>query len=269
MSLTTVKLLVLAPALALALAACNGDDVTGPTQAPENDDVAADVEAFCDDALGLGSPGEPEVDWETATEEEIAAAQQVFAEERLRPLVEDLRDSAPQDVQDDVATLEEALDEAEGSGDLEAFFGGAGGQARNAIAIEAADRCGWSSVDVTMVDYEFQGVPETLQAGPVVFSATNEGEESHEMIVFVKREGVEETWEEILGLEEAEVMERVEFVAATFAPAGEESTAAADLDPGEYVMVCFIPQGTDASGEEAGDGPPHFQEGMFADFTVE
>jgi hypothetical protein len=36
-----------------------------------------------------------------------------------------------------------------------------------------------------------------------------------------------------------------------------------ELEPGEYVMVCFVSVG----GAE--DGPPHFTQGMKYEFTVE
>lgn len=256
--------------LALGLVGCNGDDTPAPADgtAREAAQVAANDEAFCDAALGLGSPGEPEVDSENATEEEMAAAEQVFIEERLRPLVEELRASGPEEIQGDVAILEQALDDAAEDGGLEAFFTSEGGDARNAIAKEAADRCGWTSVDVTMVDYDFEGVPDTLDAGQALFFATNDGDEGHEMIVFRRQDGVAEDWDTILQLDEEEAMQRVEFVAAAFAPSAEGSAAAAELTPGDYAMVCFIPVGTNASGTQPGEGPPHFQEGMLATFTV-
>lgn len=255
--------------LAVGLVACNGDETAAPTvdTAREDTDVVAD-EAFCDAAIELGSPGEPEVDFETATEAEVAAAQQVFAEERLRPLVTELGATGPEEIQGDVATLDRVLDDAAENGELEAFFQGEGGDARNAIAAEAADRCGWESLEVTAVDYDFEGVPETLDAGQTVFSFTNHGDEGHEMILFRRKDGVEEGWEAILELDEEESMQRVDFVTAAFAPSGEAASAAAELSPGEYAMVCFIPVGTDASGEQVGDGPPHFQEGMLATFEV-
>jgi uncharacterized cupredoxin-like copper-binding protein len=271
--------------LTLGLVACNGDDAAAPgdedaevgedrTEVGEGGTEVADTtdagDGFCDAALALGSPGEPEVDWETASEEEIAAANQVFAEERLRPVVEDLRATGPDDVQSDVDTLEQALDDArDDDGDLEAFFGGDGGAARTRITEEAAGSCGWTTLDVTMVDYGYEGVPDTVDAGQAVFAVTNSGEEGHELILFRRADGVEESWEEILELDDDEAMQRVEFVAAAFAPAGEDGSATAELQAGEHAMVCFIPVGTDASGTESGDGPPHFTEGMIATFTVQ
>ena len=45
----------------------------------------------------------------------------------------------------------------------------------------------------------------------------------------------------------------------------------ADLAPGEYIALCFIPVGTSMShdGEFVeGTGAPHFTEGMQHEFTV-
>ena len=40
----------------------------------------------------------------------------------------------------------------------------------------------------------------------------------------------------------------------------------ADLEPGTYVALCTIPQGT--IGHDLGDGPPHFTLGMAHELTV-
>jgi hypothetical protein len=54
------------------------------------------------------------------------------------------------------------------------------------------------------------------------------------------------------------------FVGAGFAPAGAPSgTVLAELEGGEYAMLCFVPVG----GAE--DGEPHFLHGMKQEFTVE
>jgi hypothetical protein len=65
-----------------------------------------------------------------------------------------------------------------------------------------------------------------------------------------------------------DAMAFAEFTAAAFAPAGETSSAAADLRAGDFVMVCFVPVGSDASAEQVGDGPPHCEEGMWTCFSV-
>jgi hypothetical protein len=40
----------------------------------------------------------------------------------------------------------------------------------------------------------------------------------------------------------------------------------ADLEPGDYAVVCFIPTGS--GGDTEGDGPPHFTKGMVSYFEV-
>jgi hypothetical protein len=130
----TARRAVLVLALALILTACNDADTAAPEDGAAEDGqgegVAAGDDAFCDTAMAVGSPGYPEIDWETASEEEMATAQREFAEERLRPIVVDLRDSAPETLQGDVDTLERILDDAAEDGDLEPFFVGEGAEVR-------------------------------------------------------------------------------------------------------------------------------------------
>jgi hypothetical protein len=259
-----VPAVVLSVAIALVGCGAEGELADNEAAAPAATGDASMGESFCDAALRLGNPGEPEVDWETASEEEMAAAEQLFGEEVLQPIVEELRTSGPGAVQDDVDTLDAVLQDADGG--LEAFFSGDGGTARDAITQAAAEGCGWSEVAVTAVDYGYEGVPETIEAGTAIFTVSNEGAEGHELILFRRNDGVEESFEELLEMDDA--MEFVEFTGAAFAPAGETSSAAADLRAGDYVMVCFIPVGSDASAEQVGDGPPHFAEGMWTSFSV-
>jgi hypothetical protein len=82
---------------------------------------------------------------------------------------------------------------------------------------------------------------------------------------------------EILALPEEEAMTKVSFVGGTFAMPGDENNTGAtfvDLTPGEYAFVCSVPVGATPdnipaleSGEFEG-GPPHFTQGMVAEFTV-
>ena len=128
-----------------------------------------------------------------------------------------------------------------------------------------------ASTQVTAVDYAFEGVPETLPAGSHTFDFTNEGEEPHELVLF-RIVDETESMEEILQLGEEEGQSHVEEAGGTFAEAGAdaEEPLEAELEAGKYAMVCFVPVGTTGPDEaDAGDGPPHFMEGMVAEFTVE
>jgi len=61
---------------------------------------------------------------------------------------------------------------------------------------------------------------------------------------------------------------------ASFAAPGESDTLFVDLEPGGYVIVCFLPVGATPDNMEALESgelqcPPHFTEGMVEEFTVE
>jgi uncharacterized cupredoxin-like copper-binding protein len=128
---------------------------------------------------------------------------------------------------------------------------------------KAIPSCDFESASVTGVDYAFEGVPETLPAGTVAVEFENASEEEeHEMVVFKKNDPNQST-EELFELPEEEAMGLITFAGFAFASPGESSSSLLTLEPGAYTMVCVIPVG----GEEG--GPPHFTQGMTAEFTVE
>ena len=115
------------------------------------------------------------------------------------------------------------------------------------------------TVAVQADDYKFNVAP-TLEAGPVEFTFQNVGEEPHEMNLF--RLETEKPIEKILELPQKKGEALVEFVGHLHTKPGDEvkKPLAAELEPGRYAMVCFIP--TD-------QGVPHFEKGMYAEITVE
>ena len=134
-------------------------------------------------------------------------------------------------------------------------------------------------VDVIGTDYRFSHFGDSLD-GPISFAFRNEGKDLHEMIVVRKNDGVTEPFDELIALPEDEVFSKVTMVGVVMAEPGQTATEMVTAtDPGEYLMICFIPQGTttlpsqapDASGppEGLGDGPPHFTLGMMREFSIE
>jgi len=238
----------LAAVLVLGLAAC-GDDDGGDDASPEaggaTTTTAAAASEACDATVALGATlaeapeGEPSPEFIESLNADldaiIASGDEAFA-------------GPAQEIKDAVAA---------GAPDEEAIFG-----TYSEMAQAVHEGCGYESADVTAVDYAFEGLPETLPAGPVSFALTNEGTEEHEMIVVRRNDGETRPVEELLELPEAEVEGVVTFTGATFAPPGDTGYLAADLEAGGYVAVCFIPVGG------ADDGPPHFTEGMVAEFEV-
>jgi hypothetical protein len=143
---------------------------------------------------------------------------------------------------------------------------------------------------VELVDYSFEGLPESVPAGTKLQVENASTEEFHELVAFKLPEGETRTAEELVQLPEEEL-------GALFAgpptavllagPNGGEQTAAVGdgtlAEPGSYVLFCSIPVGADpealaeaAQNPDAGPpaedpnaGPPHFTEGMYADLVVE
>jgi hypothetical protein len=254
--------------LVLGVAACGDDDepeaTTDTTEASTEDtteDTSAPAEgdsaAFCDGLLEFnGAVNEVDLG-EESTEDDIKTAGQELSD-LWAPVV----DNAPEDVAEQAAEIDGIIDQMVG-GDGEAFDNEETFTTYSEVVDGAVSSCGYETVDVTGVDYAFEGVPASIPSGTAAFRFTNASEsEEHEMIIARKADGVDLSWDEILELPEDESESLVEFTAAAFAPPGGSSNALGTLEPGEYVMVCFVPVG----GAE--DGPPHMTQGMRAEFTV-
>lgn len=136
-------------------------------------------------------------------------------------------------------------------------FGDDGGEGEDEVATEPLE--GAEVIPVTGLDFEFEGIPDTVPAGAVSFEFTNEGEAAHEMAVFKLGEGVD--MDELLASEEEPTDEEAQEVGFTFAPPGEGGAYlnAEDLTPGTYAVVCFIP---------GPGGEPHYELGMKQTFQV-
>jgi hypothetical protein len=247
----------LAALLALGVAACGDDDSGGDEASPEAAGATTTSTAdglapeACDAYVQLGTAVN------NAPEGPEAGA---YIESEILPVVETLEANSNEEIADQVTTL---VDIATASvDDPSQFEDPAGQQAFSEIGAVVNESCGFQTADVTGVEYEFQGIPESLEAGPTSFSFTNGGTEEHEMVMFRKADGETRSFDELLALPEEEAGDAVVFATATFSPIGETTYAVADLEPGSYATVCFIPVG----GAE--DGPPHFTRGMIAEFEV-
>jgi hypothetical protein len=84
-------------------------------------------------------------------------------------------------------------------------------------------------------------------------------------------DGEERPVDELLALPEEEQMEVATEQAFVLAPPDAGSFVTADLEPGRYVALCFVPVGATPEALESGaplDGEPHMAHGMVAEFTV-
>jgi hypothetical protein len=134
-----------------------------------------------------------------------------------------------------------------------------------------SDTCDLETVDVTAKNYEFQGIPDTVPAGVTVLNFTNAGTEFHEIALMKLPEGEERSVEELLAVPETEQPETTDK-AFVLAPPGAATYVTADLDPGRYVALCFVPIGATPealqSGTALNEEDGHFMHGMITEFTV-
>ena len=247
----TVVLLVLP--LLLGVAACGDDDDDDPEawatadDAPDAGDAGKACQTYVDINAQFNGEPDPEV---------------------LGGLLDDLEANPPAEVADDLAVMIPAARTVLESGgeDFAPFETEEFGSAQTSADAYFYDACDADTkLEATAVDYAFTGLPEELDAGSVFIKMTNGSTqgESHELGVMRRADGVTASFDEILALSEDEAESKVEFVGGAFAESeGDVGVAFLDLEPGEYLAVCFIPVG----GED--DGPPHFTKGMQHAFTV-
>lgn len=222
--------------------AADGGTTTSAPSAGGDGEQAAGGGEFCDEYLAL-LDGDPSPDQ-----------------------IRELADIAPDDAKEPLGAIADGIES-----DGEAFFDTDGfTDAFGALGAAAAGECADEVIDVTAVDYGFEGMPGDVSPGVLGVSLTNDGEEIHEMVVFRKNDTTTETFDEIFALEDqAAAEELVTPVGGTFVMPGAQSTGLFDVsEAGDYVAVCFIPVGSTPDAGEESDGPPHFTQGMKAEFTV-
>ena len=108
-----------------------------------------------------------------------------------------------------------------------------------------------------LVDYAFGGIDQELPAGVTVFRVENLGTEVHELVLIGIKDGVPATLDELIALPEEESAALINFVGVAFAYPGTSGSLVADLTPGRYVAICFLPTGaTPELMSQAPEGPP-------------
>lgn len=150
------------------------------------------------------------------------------------------------------------------NGDEAAMESAAFASAAEDLGAAATQSCDTvATLDVTGVDFAFEGLPEHVEAGRVGIDFTNgtTTDEEHEMVVLRRIGDSEETVDELLELPEEELFSKVAPMAVTYADdVGGTNHALVDLEAGNYIAICMIPT--------AGEGPPHALNGMVTEFTV-
>jgi hypothetical protein len=118
-----------------------------------------------------------------------------------------------------------------------------------------------ADVHLAMVDFAF-GVPGFMPAGEQLWHLENVGDQWHETVIIPLPEGIEsvsDVLEVMASGNEPDIQPA--FFWAPMSP-GAEAWVTVDLAPGNYVILCFLP-------DLNGDFSPHMNHGMIQVFTVQ
>ncbi len=223
--------------------------VTGSSMAVVGAQVGAqvDVQAFCQSRSDLA---------ESVTQEDDSATEEA---------VDSLAAGAPAEVLEPTATLA-ALVAKRGH---EALATKKGRKAIDTIDSHVVANCGFPVLDVSAIDYQFEGISGPLTAGAYVVEFTNNAPaEHHELVLSQVDAGVNFPLKKLLALSSEGSASRVVRVGAAFAEPGDTETLVVFLEPGRYIYACFIDVGTTSGGDEHGAdehgaaAEPHWKEGM-------
>lgn len=233
--------------------------------APASAQPTPEVTAFCSAALSADAAVRKVQTGGKPKQRDVQAVEAAFSQvESTAP-----PDIAPQ-VQAVVAAVRQALPRGEDPAEAAPAFD----QSFSAIQQYRYNSCGYQQLDVTGIEYEFQGLPETLPAGPVAVKFTDTGAELHELVV-IRLKG-KESVRKFLGLPEKEQRQKGELIGATEAEQNQTSYTIIDFSkPGRYAVACFFPRGStsEEAAEEAehehGGGRPHWRDGMRAQIRVQ
>lgn len=245
----------------LLLAGCGDDD----------DSASDDDGTTTTEQAGDKSSAEASGEWDPFCQAELEVEAAIASEGDVEGAMGALSEAAPEEAKETVeTTIAEAQNFMADGGEPTPEFNAAYAEMIGLVK----DNCGFGEIDVTGSEYDFAGLDGEIAAGPNVVTFANEGEEVHEVVIMRINDDVTESVDELLALPEEEAMEKVTPAAGAFAMPGETGYTAAELDPGRYVAVCFVPVGTTPEAMEtmdpnaAPEGEPHFAHGMVAEFEV-
>lgn len=242
----------------LMLAAC-GEDEDEDEASPPPTTAAVDDEpaAFCTAAGELVQTFSTGGDPSTALEAAIAAAPDSLGTQ-LRDLGEQFG-----------AAAQTAAETGDDSAFLAADLRKAAAETFGAMA----STCDYQTADLDATEHSFGDVPAELEPALTAFHLANEGEQVHELLLYRRADGATGDLADIVN-EDPNVSDGRLDEAGVMLPAGpgEESVLLIDLAPGDYVMVCFIQDGTTSidqlTSTEGDETTDHRSLGMIDTFSV-
>ncbi len=250
-------------AAAVLLAACTdgdgGDEGAGRTGVAQG--PRPEFTDFCVQALQTETYPEPGVDLSRLSPPEQVQVVKAYAS-GLVAQAERVRALAPEEIRTDVNVIVDGMVRIRDTGDFKVLEEERVVSATRRVHAFELENCGWARQDVVAVDHAYRGLPRSVAGGPRSFELENEGKETHELVVLKINDNVTDPVDKLLELPREQVGVRVTNAGSASAQPGEQSFVVADLTPGRYALVCFIPVGG------VSEGPPHFTRGMQAELRV-
>ncbi len=136
-----------------------------------------------------------------------------------------------------------------------------------AAGTDTTSMAGMMMVAVNAVDYAFEDLPETVEAGTMLSLTNNSTAEVHELVAFLLPEDETRPVEELVQLPEEELgalFGTAEPATVIIAPPGEAGFPVVGdgslTEPGRYAVICSIPIGADpaeflAAAQEPSERP--------------
>ncbi len=197
----------------------------------------------------------------TASTESVNTTRRLFQANVERPL-RAFTDNVPAAIADEAKVLAAGYRQFGRTADDTVLGSESFEEAGAAVDAYLFENCRQTKHTVTATDYRFDGLPQSLAAGGFRLRLENKGKENHEIAVLARAEGVDQSWDSLLGLPLEELLPMMRIVAVDDSDPGKQAYASGLLEPGEYLVACFVPQGTPSGAEERGSGTPHHELGM-------
>jgi hypothetical protein len=174
---------------------------------------------------------------------------------------------APEPIKADVERLLALARQGASTGDSATF---------TSPELQAADRdidqymlreCGYEQIQITATDNTYQGFPASVGSGAVGITVHNQGRDAHEVLIVRINDGVTEPFNALLHLPPDQRAQAATALGSVEVDPGQVGTVFLRLAPGRYGAGDFLAQGTTRL-DAPGNGDPHYEQGLQAEFTV-
>ncbi|MEA2828960.1 MAG: hypothetical protein QOG43_3399 [Actinomycetota bacterium] len=249
-------------ALAGGLTGCGGDD-------KDSADVSAACEAHVNVVAGFNTvfAGLPDVPPDGPPPPEFKTQLQSAYDANVATAIAALVADAPDEIKDETEEIARQTKQFRDEADPSVIDNDDFEKLTDTVDAYFQENCPGTKATVEAVNYAYQGLPPTLPAGTVRIELKNTSDEAHEMLVLTRKPGVTETFDQLLGLPEDQIMAKVDFVNAESTNPGQTGYLVGAFPVGDYLFLCSFGKGTTDDNDPKQE-QPHFTLGMKQEVKV-